>query len=163
MISSRSANRSSRVCHFITLLSCVFVDQTSKHLVERLLPVGDSVRIIGPLALTHVRNDGGAFGLFRGSPVGLGLFGLGLLCAVALWWRFDTSAARSPWGLVFLVSGSIGNLIDRLIRGAVVDFVDVGVWPVFNVADSLILAGVIALAWTMVSGMRSTDKSSEIC
>lgn len=163
MVSSRSARPIRHVCYLVTLASCILLDQITKYLVERLVPVGSRIKVIGPLVITHVRNEGGAFGIFQGSPVGLGLLGIGLLCAVALWWRFDSSAVRSPWGLVFLGSGSFGNLIDRLARRAVVDFIDVGFWPVFNAADSFILAGVVLLAWTAVSGMRQTDSSTGVC
>jgi signal peptidase II len=157
MRSSRFARTFGGARHFAASLSFVFLDQISKYLVARFLPVGGRIKVIGPLAITHVRNEGGAFGMFQGSPVGLGLLGIGLLCAVALWWWFDSSAVRSLWGLAFLASGSVGNLIDRLARGAVVDFIDLGFWPVFNAADSFILTGVVVLAWTVVSGTRRAD------
>ncbi len=163
MISSRLATPIRYVCYSVTLISCVVLDQVTKCLVEESVPAGTRIKVIGPLVITHLRNEGGAFGMFRGSPVGLGLLGIGLLCAVALWWRFDSSAVRSPWGLVFLASGSLGNLIDRLARGAVVDFIDVGFWPVFNAADTFILAGVLLLAWAVVSGMRQADNSTGVC
>lgn len=153
---------SSRI-HLLALFSCVLLDQLSKHLVERLLPLGSRVTVAGPVVLTHVRNEGGAFGLFQGSPVRLALCGAGLLCVVALWWWFDSSAHRSGWGLVFLASGSIGNFVDRLARGAVIDFIDVGYWPVFNFADSLIVIGVLMLSWAIVSGMKHSGSSSGVC
>ena len=93
--------------------------------------------------LTLVHNTGVAFGLLQGYGL---LITLGT-CAVivGLWWsRFFTLST----GLI--LGGAIGNLIDRLRIGAVIDFLDFRIWPVFNLADSCITIGALLMAWQIL-------------
>jgi signal peptidase II len=141
---------------FISLAVLVF-DQWTKWLVEMHLPhhVAEPV-IPGFFNLTHVKNTGVAFGLFAAQGVGSGswlltLLGLAALLAVALYFWFTPSHDRLLLvALALVVGGAVGNLIDRVVAGAVTDFVDLYVgthhWPAFNVADSAISIGIVLMA-----------------
>ncbi|WP_457637674.1 signal peptidase II [Oceanithermus sp.] len=99
------------------------------------------------LYLTLVHNTGVAFGLLKGNPFWLGVFSLLVGFALLLY----LARARLGWitslALSLMTAGALGNAIDRLGRGWVVDFLDIGpgLWPVFNLADSFVVIGVILL------------------
>ncbi len=123
----------------------VAADQFTKLLVVRSIPEGDSVSLIGDvLALSHVRNSGAAFGTLRGFGGLLALaavFGIAVFVVVA--WRRPAPVVGIAASLV--AGGAMGNLLDRIVRGTVVDFVDFRFWPAFNVADSAISIGAVLL------------------
>ena len=131
---------------FLPLVSLfvVLADQTSKlYLLARLNDYQSIPVIPNIFHLTLVRNTGIAFGLFHGgSPVLLAaiLLGIFILAYLSFKMRRESVLFRLSFG--FILGGAIGNLIDRLVRGAVVDFLDFRIWPVFNVADSFITIGV---------------------
>ena len=116
------------------------------------LSPGGTVPVTWPLRLTMVWNQGVSFGLFRADHDVvrwlLTLFSLGVACALA-WWARTANRPLIGLGLGFVIGGAVGNAIDRIRFGAVVDFVDVtqlGFFPwVFNVADSAITIGVLCL------------------
>lgn len=125
------------------------VDQAAKWAVARWLSPGDSVKLLGEMVrLTHVTNPGAAFGLFEGHQA---LFvtatGVVVALAAALAVRFGSGRRWVLAGLGLAAGGAAGNLVDRLRHGAVLDFIDVAVWPVFNLADTAIVAGVVLLLW----------------
>ncbi len=148
--------------HGISLLIIITVDQVTKLIVVDSLSPGESKTLIqGFLKITHVRNPGAAFGLFSGTswlvyPFSIGIIVLTLAMFVIL--RSELSDA-SISGLILIFSGALGNTIDRIFRGKVIDFLDLGWWPVFNIADVSIVAGVIILfVWALrrrFSGERS--------
>lgn len=148
--------------HLAIVLFCVSLDQLSKYLIERLLREGNRVPLVGPLVITHARNTGAAFGLFRGSSTALAVVGLCLLLVIAAMWWFDPSSGKARWGFALIASGCIGNVVDRVVRGAVVDFIDVGFWPVFNVADACLVVGSLITLVAFVLDTRSTPESEEI-
>ncbi|MCY4625841.1 MAG: signal peptidase II [Chloroflexi bacterium] len=122
-------------------------DQFSKALVREGLRIGESVPAEGFFRLTHVTNSGAIFGLFPNQAVVMtaaSVVGIGVLL------YFYHAHAGGDWrvrvSMGLLLGGAVGNLIDRLVLGRVTDFLDVGAWPVFNLADSSIVTGVIILA-----------------
>lgn len=135
-------------------LGVVLIDQVTKLLVLHHMPLHDSIPVIpGFFSLTHVHNPGGAFGFMarNSSPVTHWLFLLAALFALVmiLYFYHQTPGNRPFFGfaLALIFGGAIGNLIDRLRFGEVVDFLDVYIgylhWPTFNVADSAVTVGVI--------------------
>ena len=144
-------------------MSSLFLDQLSKLLVAGNLSYGDRIPVIeGFFYLTHVRNTGAAFGLFAGAPVGirLGFFvGISLVAVVIIVSFFRKLApgdrlAALALGLV--LGGAVGNLIDRIVRGEVVDFLHFRLWggyswPDFNFADSSIVVGVAILVLELLA------------
>lgn len=146
-----------RFAPYLALLSTVVVlDQVTKALLVRSLALHDYVPIIdGLLSLSHVHNRGAAFGVLSGAslpyqPVLLSGLSLAALTAIAYYFVRLPSAARLPrLALALVLGGALGNLIDRIRLGYVVDFVHVywrqHAWPDFNVADSAITVGVVLL------------------
>jgi signal peptidase II len=131
-------------------------DQATKLVVEARLPLGISIPVIpGVLAFTHVHNRGIAFSLLGGIP-------LLVPAAIALTLLFLLFYNKARWSrrpvaqaaLALLGGGAIGNLVDRVRVGAVVDFIDVHVWPVFNLADIAVTAGTGLLILLLIRGDR---------
>ena len=122
-------------------------DQLSKFLIITRFNPSESIPLIpSVLHLTYVQNTGAAFGLLKGQQV----FFVGFSLAVIAWmcWELCTKPTKEAlvvWGCALVLGGAIGNLIDRVHFGYVVDFIDLRVWPVFNVGDSAITVGVVLL------------------
>ena len=149
----------------------VALDQAAKVLVLNELPLGVPISLVDDLlSFTLVMNPGLAFGLLGSVPrawrwvvAALSLVALAVLARVALRVLPDGGwVGRVAIGLIF--GGAVGNLIDRLRFGAVVDFVDVHWrgwhWPAFNVADSAITVGVALLALRLISDRTAPESSS---
>ena len=130
-------------------LVVVVLDQLSKLWVISRLAPGESRPVLpGLLYLTRLHNPGAAFGLFAYHQELLAA-GAALVLLVAWWRRRDIQRlpAGMRLGIGLGLGGAVGNLIDRVARGTVVDFIDVLVLPVFNVADIAIVAGAAILIW----------------
>jgi signal peptidase II len=130
----------------------VALDQCMKALAVSRLDRGESVNVFLGLDLTHVRNEGVAFGALSG-----GGWPLGLVIAVALGalMSYFLVHASTPflWAPVGVVlGGSLGNLADRAREGAVIDFVDPIAWPAFNLADAAIVVGVLGVLYVVEGG-----------
>lgn len=134
---------------FVALL-VLAADQVVKAAVVNSIEPGEVENVLGPLDLTLTYNDGIAFGLASGG--GPLVLGLALVALVAL--GFFVASAPSGWRTAIagglILGGALGNLVDRLVRGEVVDFVTVPFWPAFNLADTAITVGVIALAYIVI-------------
>jgi len=123
-------------------------DQTSKGWIRSNLLLGESLPTAGFFRLLHTYNTGSAFGLFPGQTFLLmlaSLVGIGILL---LYFKNETIPPfwlRTSLGLQ--LGGAAGNLVDRITLGRVTDFIAVGPWPVFNLADSSIMVGIAILAW----------------
>src|SRR5437867_1486018 len=158
---------SARLGVFLSFAVAVLtLDQATKALASSRLLLGQPVPIVGNLVrLTLVHNTGAAFGLFPGSRFPFIL--ISVLAISVVLYLFARDAYRTFVNRVLLgciLGGALGNLIDRVRWGRVVDFIDVGFgtvrWPVFNVADSAVTLGVILLAWNLARSGR-TDSNLE--
>ena len=145
-----------RLGYLAVILMILVVDQATKWLVARSLDLHEYRPLLdGLLSLSHVRNRGAAFGILSEAdlPYQAILFaGLSLvaLLAIAVYaWRLPSTARLPQLALALILGGALGNLIDRLRFGYVVDFVHVywreHQWPDFNAADSAITIGVTLL------------------
>ncbi len=143
--SARAWRLAGGLCALVLVL-----DQAAKAIVEHDLVPGQQVALAGPVGLTLSHNQGVAFGLASGSAAPLVVFALAALVVVGV------LLARNPekplmWVAAGLVAGgALGNLIDRLRAGAVTDFVEIGSWPPFNLADVAITCGVMLFAWILL-------------
>lgn len=140
----------------IIALAVVLLDQYTKYLITQHLPLHHSLEVIEPyLTILHTRNKGIAFGIFSGqvSTIRTVLLILTSLAAIAFIF-YLLSGLGSPYlyaatTLALVLGGAIGNLIDRIRWGEVIDFIDLHWhghhWPAFNVADSAISIGMVLL------------------
>lgn len=132
-----------------TALGVIVVDQVTKALVRSGMAIGQSRPIVdGVLWLTRVHNTGAAFGMFsqqRPMLIAIAIVVLAIIGYVAFHLRPRSLAARTA--LALIAAGAVGNLIDRVVLHGVTDFLDLGWWPVFNVADMSLDIGVAILVW----------------
>ncbi len=160
--------------YWVLLIFCVgilLLDQWTKSMVVEKLPLYHRVEVIqGFFNLTHVRNTGGAFGIFGGqkSSTGSLVFVIVSLIAIGaiifLFIKIKESERTLALSFSLVLSGALGNLIDRLRYGEVVDFLDFHLsdyhWPAFNVADSAICIGIGLLALELLRrDHKANDKS----
>ena len=133
----------------VLAVAVLAADQASKALVRGSIGRTERVDVLPGLDLVNTRNSGVAFGFFSGGGTVVAV--VAALALVALLAFFATHLRRPlvwlPTGL--LVGGAAGNLIDRAREGAVTDFVDLPLWPAFNVADAAITIGVLALLYVL--------------
>jgi signal peptidase II len=132
------------------------VDRLTKAWAEAALAGHAPIQVIPHvLQLNYTTNSGGAFGLGRSAPW---LFaGATIIVSVIIvWYSLRLSRPVVAVALGMVLGGALGNLTDRAVRdsGRVVDFIDVHIWPVFNVADSAIVVGAILLA---IASLRHAD------
>ncbi|MGE5310183.1 MAG: signal peptidase II [Nitrospirota bacterium] len=149
---------------FVGLTGAILVlDQVTKALVSAALRLHESRSIIpGFLGLTLVHNTGAAFGILAGesSPLRTAFFLVVSVVAmgVVLWllWRLRPEQKVEAVALSLIFGGAVGNVIDRIRFGKVIDFIDVFYrsyhWPAFNVADAAISVGVFLLFWCLILG-----------
>ncbi|MDD4899272.1 MAG: signal peptidase II [Candidatus Omnitrophica bacterium] len=137
---------------FPIVIAILFLDQASKFLFTKFLQLNHPVAVIkGVFYLTLVHNRGAAFGILKGK---LFLFILASLIAlVVIYLNLKDKGKDNPFlfkfALGLILAGGLGNLIDRIFFGYVIDFLDFRVWPVFNLADSAITVGAILLGWSI--------------
>jgi signal peptidase II len=130
-------------------LATVAADQAVKALVRTTIERGEEVELLLGIQLVNVRNRGIAFGLFAGGGAVLVIFAVAALAALLVFFarHRDRPLVWLPTGL--LIGGALGNLLDRTLEGAVTDFVDLPLWPAFNLADVAITLGVISLLYVL--------------
>ena len=149
---------------FLIALLVVVADQLSKMWIRSNLDVEELLFELGFFRLTHIHNTGAAFGLFRDQSFTLTIVAFVgivviLVYALIIYRRFpfwDNLLGKSALGLV--LGGTVGNLIDRLHLGYVIDFIDVGFWPAFNIADSAITVGVVILLAYSLRSLARAEK-----
>ena len=147
---------------FLTAVLIVAADQLSKIWI-RSYPEGQPFFEIGFFRLTHVHNTGAAFGLFQGQSFALTIVVLVgttffLIYAFFAYRHFpflDNMPNRVAVGLI--LGGTVGNLIDRLNPGinGVTDFISIGIWPTFNIADSAVTIGAILFAYSLLRSVQA--------
>jgi signal peptidase II len=151
----------------------VALDQLTKLLVVKHMPLGAQIPVIqGFFNLVHIHNRGAAFGLLSNLSAHFAwLFFIAttllvLLVVGYLWWRLPDSDWLSALGYSLIMTGALGNLIDRVRLGEVIDFLDFYLgrhhWPAFNVADSLVCLGAGVLIWVVLTEGKREDVSHPV-
>lgn len=120
---------------FVILFIVVILDQASKYFVQKITA---PINFLG-IQITFVENTGAAFGILKDNAFILGV--LSIIIAIILI-AYVIIYKKSYIVLGLIAGGAIGNGFDRLIRGAVIDFISIGWWPAFNIADSAIVLGI---------------------
>jgi len=173
---------SNRVYLIIAVIaSVVAIDQVTKFIVKKLMNLRDSIGIIGDFfQFTYIENPGMAFGLQMENKILFTLLSIGAAIVVFIYlYRMRNEKMMLVLALSFIMGGAIGNLIDRLFYGRVVDFLDFEFfdisipqfnflfidfpgfdltrWPIFNIADSSVTIGMIIITW-MIFFVKDTPK-----
>ncbi|MGM9568263.1 MAG: signal peptidase II [Clostridia bacterium] len=137
--------------YLLLIAVLIALDQCTKWIVDLRMNLFQSIEIWNFIKLTYIHNTGAAFGILEGSRVLFVLFTLALIIAAVLLWK-------KPWmnryrgAVSVIIAGALGNCIDRIFRGYVVDFIDFTYWPVFNMADIAVVCGTVLLAFLILTG-----------
>ncbi|MBN2416299.1 signal peptidase II [bacterium] len=149
---------------FILFFCSLAADQITKYAVRETMVLGQSIPVLGDFfRLTYVENPGIAFGIQIGNGAVFTVLSLlasiGIIVYLATHWH-ESNGMKN--GLALILGGAFGNLIDRILHGRVVDFLEVGIrqyrWPVFNVADSAVVIGMIVLFITVFKAEKEAKE-----
>ncbi len=149
------------------------LDLVTQLLVMKLMPLGSQIPLAGGFFnLVHVHNKGAAFGLLGGLSMAftrlffVATTGLVLGVVGYLWYRLPEASWQAAVGYSLIMAGALGNLIDRVRLGEVVDFLDFHWgryhWPAFNVADTLVCVGAGWLIWVILTEEKSGHASDPV-
>ncbi len=167
MLNSNTMGKSNRkatrgLLLIVIALAVIGLDQLTKYLVRAHMELGESIPNTGIIRLTYITNTGGAFGILANQAFLLALVAVIGIAVFLVYLRYiPLQNTLLKIGLGLGLGGAIGNLIDRLrFEGKVTDFIDIGAWPVFNVADMSIVVGTIIIAYYLlfVAQKKAPDK-----
>lgn len=147
---------------YYLIAACVFIaDHAAKRLVSTYMKIGQEVPLVpGVLGLASVRNSGAAFGLLQGQLlffiVATTVVLAGMICYLP---QARLEGKRMSYGLALIMGGALGNFIDRIFKGEVVDMIQVHFldFPVFNIADSFLCLGVVLVMIHHLKGARAPN------
>ncbi len=136
----------------LVVVIVMFFDQLSKYYIQTHMVPGMSIPIVQDVFhITYVLNPGAAFGLFEHQTLFFLIVAAALVVgAIYFYPRIPQQYQLLRFGIGLMVGGAIGNVIDRIKTGYVVDFFDFRIWPVFNIADAAIVCGVGCIVFTMI-------------
>lgn len=143
-------------CLFVVLL---VLDQAVKSYISATMVLGESIPVIpGVFHFTYILNPGAAFGMLENQRWFFILAGILIIVAFLYYYpRLRRQVAWFHYGCVALLAGAVGNLIDRIQNGLVVDYLDFRIWPVFNIADIAIVLGVASMIYALMYKMKDMD------
>ena len=131
----------------LIVFTIIALDQITKYLIVNSLSLYDSIEVFSFLHIVNVRNTGAAFGSFK--SLDSSFFIIVAVAAIGFVVYLLMKRTYNTFGLSLILGGAVGNLIDRVLYGQVVDFVDFSIgsyhWPAFNVADSALTVGIIII------------------
>ena len=151
----------------------IVMDQYTKLMVSLHIPLNYSVKVVeGFFNFTHIRNSGVAFGLFASQQseykalMFIAISTIAIIAILVIFHQTPKEKKMVQTGLTLIFSGAIGNLIDRILHGEVIDFVDIFInrhhFPAFNIADSCITVGVIMMVIDLFFGEAGLDSSAKV-
>lgn len=152
----------------ILAIFLIAMDQLTKYIIVKTMHIGDTISVIGDiLEITSHRNYGAAWGMLQNQMTFFYIITIIVLIAIAFFYYKE--AGYNPimqLGLTLIFAGAIGNFIDRLFRGNVVDFIDTKIinydFPIFNVADACLTIGVIVLLYEMLFNQKEEKRNENI-
>lgn len=136
---------------YLLSLGVFLLDRATKYAVVRLMDLGQTISVIpGVFQLRFVLNSGAAFGILQGRRIFFIIITLVVVVLILLYARQvrDNSLLQVAFGLQ--LGGALGNMVDRVATGEVIDFLDFHIWPVFNIADTALVVGVALFALDVV-------------
>jgi len=134
----------------------LIVDRLTKYILLKNLSEGQSVGVVpGIFHITLVLNSGAAFGLFKGRSLFFTISAALVMIFICFYiWRGGCKDLLTLTALGLILGGAAGNLIDRVLFGYIIDFLDFRIWPVFNIADTSITIGAFILAIRIMFNKR---------
>jgi signal peptidase II len=151
--SNHSTHKATRGLLLIVIaLAVVGLDQLTKYLVRANMELGQSIPKEGLFKIYYITNTGGAFGILANQAFLLAIVAVIGIAVFLVYLRYiPLQSTLLKVGLGLDLGGAVGNLVDRLrLEGKVTDFIDIGAWPVFNVADMSIVVGTILIAYYLL-------------
>lgn len=144
------------------LLVCIFLilaDQLLKRYIVSVLPLGTSIPVVpGIFHITYIQNPGAAFGILENQQTFFIVIGVAILAVAGYFYpRLQQETAWIRYGAAMLLGGAVGNLIDRIWIGRVIDFLDFRIWPIFNLADIAIVCGVGCIMYAIIFQMKEKE------
>ena len=144
---------------FLIFFLLVVIDIISKKYVYNLIDLNSFVPLTFFIDLTHIHNFGISFGLFSGLISPWFLVIIGLIVTIFIYYlMFSASDIIEEWGLLLIITGALGNIIDRSINGYVIDFIYLHYgsfyWPAFNIADIYITIGIMMLILNIIMNFK---------
>lgn len=154
-----SSTRKNFSLFILIALSVLLVAQIGSFLVNRSIPLGSSIELNSLIHFTHIRNMGGVFGMFQGQGWLFALLSLGLIAALVIYLLISKQVQKYEFICFgFIAGGGSSNILDRLVYGSVVDFIDIQQIPfwhyIFNTADVMVHVGL----WPMLYFSLRTSK-----
>ncbi|MGM0567747.1 MAG: signal peptidase II [Elusimicrobiota bacterium] len=136
---------------YYTIMIVFVIDRLIKLLVTINIPIGGRLEVFPFLNITHIYNTGAAFSLLTGKNNILIVINV-LLTTVLLAFLifFDFKRKEEKFAFALIAAGSLSNVADRLMHAGVIDYIDISIWPVFNIADVSITAGALIIASGMI-------------
>ena len=158
---------------FATAAAVILLDFVTKAYISSAMSLHESFVVVGGfLNITYVRNPGAAFSFLADAPAvfrSVFFISVTILAIILVFYYITKSKIEEPFmifSLSLILSGAVGNLIDRLRYGEVVDFIDVYVssyhWPAFNVADSAITVGAVIMILELTRGKKKQGNSASV-
>jgi len=143
----------------------IILDQITKNIITTSMSIGETIPVIeNVFHITYFRNTGAAFGILQGQTLILTIVPIILIVAILVFltMKVKENHVVLSLGLALICAGGIGNLIDRLRFGAVIDFFDFRVFPIFNIADSCVVVGCgLLIVYTIFLDRSEKDEKSE--
>lgn len=140
------------VAVFTLIATIILIDQLSKFLILKYIGLNASIDLIkNILSFTPILNTGAGFGIFPNQTFLFIIISIISIIFIAyLIFRYKLKEKFFLYPAALILSGALGNLVDRLRVGAVIDFIDFKIWPVFNIADSCITIGAMIIIWQLL-------------
>ncbi|MFA6849154.1 MAG: signal peptidase II [Selenomonadaceae bacterium] len=136
----------------LVCISIVILDQIVKFYIQSMMLVGMSIPVVTDVFhITYILNPGAAFGILENQRMFFILIGTAILCAAIYFYSYiKKENIFIRYGVSMLLGGAVGNLIDRIRIGYVIDFFDFRIWPIFNIADIAIVVGVGCIVYSVL-------------
>ncbi|PIN77138.1 signal peptidase II [Candidatus Woesearchaeota archaeon CG10_big_fil_rev_8_21_14_0_10_34_8] len=125
----------------------ILLDQITKYLVRVTFPLGTTYKIFSIINITHTTNSGASFSILTSYSFLLAVIAVFVILAIVIFYRKIPDNYRLPFALI--LGGTAGNLIDRICFGQVTDFINIKIWPIFNLADAAITLAAVLLIITV--------------
>jgi len=148
--------------YHVIIILLIAIDQTLKNLISSTMKLGETIPLIDEVVhITYIRNSGGAFSILQGQTAVLILIPAVLTAAIIVYISIKRKKAAVPYllALSLIAAGGVGNLIDRVRFGEVVDFIDFRFFPIFNFADICVCCGCGLLLFYMVFYDRRSNRN----